>query len=129
MIGGFSSAVDLVQSQYGWSDRAVLDLPVCRLRQITANIEFRRKNERLHRNTITEWQTRTLASFIAATVDTQGKRNPLAEEADKIRLRVEDKKGKADSDVPMEVFLEQGSQVAENPAGSFERLARGFQGK
>lgn len=106
-------------------------MPVCTLRQKIANIEQRLKAERLSRNTITEWQTRTLAQFIAATVPVEkGKRNPLADEAAKISLRVEDKQGKADDDRSIEEVIEKGSQTASNKnlPGSYERLMAGFGG-
>lgn len=104
-----------------------MDLPVCRLRQIVANIDDRKKSERLYASTIAEWQTRTLAQFIAATVPLEkGQKNPLADEAAKIRLRLENDKGKADNDVPIEEIIEKGSQVAQNQPGSFERLMGGF---
>lgn len=101
-----------------------------RLRQITAVIEQRQKAQRLHRGALIEWQTKTLASFIAATVPVEkGKGgNPLAKAAEKVRLRLEDDEGVADNDVPMEVWLEEGSQTAENSEGSFEQLMRGFGG-
>jgi hypothetical protein len=103
-------------------------MPVCRFRQIVANIESRQKTRRLYDNTITEWQVRTLAQVIAATVPVEkGKKNSLADAAAKIRLRLEDDGGKAENDAPPEVFIEQGSQVAENAPGSYERLLAGFQ--
>lgn len=118
-----------MQSQYGWDDEQILDMAICRLRQVVANIEARLKASRLREQTIAEWQTKTLAQFIAATVATdKGKKNPLAEEAAKIRLRLEGDDGKADSDVPMEKYIEEGSQVAENVEGSYERLMQGFGG-
>lgn len=121
--------MDLVQSEYGWLDETVLDLAICRLRQIVAVVEERKKYERLHLQTIAEWQTRTTVQFIAATVPVEkGKKNPLADAADKVRLRLEDEKGESPSDVPIEEFIEKGSQVAENAPGSFERLMGGFGG-
>lgn len=108
----------------------MLDLPVCRLRQIVAVIGERQKHERLYNQTISEWQTRTTVQFIAATVPVdKGKKNPLADAADKVRLRMEDEKGQSPSDVPMEEFIEKGSPVAENQAGSFEALMGGFSRK
>lgn len=92
-----------------------------------ANIEARLKANRLHHGSIVEWQTRTLVQFISATVPVEkGKKNPLAAEADKVRLRLEDDEGQADNDAPPEVFVEQGSQIAENAPGSFEKLMGGF---
>ncbi len=105
-------------------------MPICTLRQKIAVIEDRRKQERLYTKTIAEWQTRTLAQFIAATVPMEkGKPNKLAEAAEKIRLRLEDDDGQADDDTPLEVFIEEGSKVAENSAGSYERLMGGFGGR
>lgn len=106
----------------------MLDLPVCRLRQIVAVIQERQKFERLHLQTIAEWQTRTTVQFIAATVPIdKGKRNPLADAADKVRLRLEeDDKPESPSDVPIEEFIEHGSPFAQNAPGSFERLMKGF---
>lgn len=118
-----------MQSEYNWTDDVVLDLPVCRLRQIIANIEARKKATRQHHTTITEWQTRTLAQFIAATIPVEkGKKNPVADAAAKLSLRIEDETGNSDDDTPMEKYLEEGSQTADNGTGSFERLTAGFGG-
>lgn len=105
-------------------------MPICLLRQKIANIELRLKEQRLYRQTIAEWQTRTLAQFIAATIPMtkKGQKNPLADEAAKVSLNMEDDKGKSDKDVPMETYIEKGSQVAQNVPGSFERLVAGFGG-
>jgi hypothetical protein len=122
----------VVQAQYGWTDEQVLDIPICRLRQIAATVEARLKSERLYHQTITEWQTRTLAQFIAATVqmEKKGQKNPLMAEASKIRLRLEgdDDESLSGDDVPPEVYIEQGSQVAQNDNGSYERLRSAFAG-
>lgn len=121
--------MDLIQSEYGLVHDDVLEMPVCTLRQKIANIEDRLKYDRLHTQTIAEWQTRTIAQFIAASVPLEkGQKNPLIPAADKIRLRMEDESGESPSDVPPEVFIEKGSQVAENAPGSFERLMGGFGG-
>lgn len=105
------------------------------MRQQVANIELRRKAERLRQQTIAEWQTRTLATFIAATVpmEKKGQKNPLLDEAQKVRLRMdgdEEEDRRSSADVPPEVFIEQGSQVAQdrNGNGSYERLRRAFGG-
>lgn len=104
-------------------------MPICTLRQKVAVIEDRKKYERLHLQKIAEWQTRTTVQFIAATVPVdKGKRNPLADAADKVRLRMEDEKGKSPSDLPLAEIIEKGSPTAENAPGSFERLMGGFGG-
>ena len=87
-MGGFSRALDLLASEYGWHDTEILSLPVCRLRQITGAIVERRLEEVRARASFIEWQTRTLAGYIAATIPTGGKKNPLLDSAGKIRLRV-----------------------------------------
>lgn len=112
-----------MQAEYGWDNEYVLELPVCRLRQILANIENRQKALRLHNTTIAEWQTKTLAQFIAASVGSKD----LQKDAAKLRLRMEDDEGNSD-DTPMEKFIEEGSQVAKNAPGSYEYLRRGFGG-
>lgn len=126
MVGGYSRLFDLIQSQYNWTDEEVLNLHLCRALQIMEVIERRKKDERLHNQTITEWQTRSLAVFIAASSMSPSKK--LIAEAQKLSLDLEDSKGKSDKHTPPEVFVEQGSQVALNAPGSYERLVAGFGG-
>jgi hypothetical protein len=103
------------------------------MRQIVKDIESRQKAQRLRRELVVEWQTKTLASFIANTVQVKGS-NPLLKAVDKVRLV--DKKelegmtqqsGPKPEDDP-EIYVEQGSQIAEsrNKPGSFEALLQGF---
>lgn len=95
-------------------------------------IEDRKSQQRKYNETIAEWQTRTLAQFIAATVPQQkkGQKNPLAEEAAKIRLEFKgdksSRKSSSDDERSLEDIIENGSKVAENAPGSYERLMRGF---
>lgn len=62
---GFSTAYDLVASEYGWSDKKIGNLPVARLRQIVANIQVRnyvrQRQERLDKS----WMTRNITAYIA----------------------------------------------------------------
>lgn len=118
-----------MQSEYGWRDEEVMETAVCRLRQIVANIESRQKGERQYQQTITEWQTKTLAAFIAASVpmEKKGQKNPLLDEAMRISLTFEGDEALV-KDVPPEVYVEQGSQVAQNKNGSYERLKAVFGG-
>lgn len=123
----------MIQAEYGWRDEEVLDLPVCRLRQIAANIEFRIKANRDSKNSIVEWQTQTLATFIASTIqmERKGQKNPVLEAALKIRLDTGEKGGQRGSadDTPIEDIIENGSRTAENSAGSYEKLMAGFSGR
>jgi hypothetical protein len=91
----------------------------------------------IRRDIVTEWQTKTLANFSAATVQVpKGKSNPLARAVDAITLvSHEDLKSIGASRMPEAtnpkafdpaVFVEQGSQVAKNPVASFERIAQGL---
>ena len=76
-----------------------------------------------------EWQTKALAKFIAGTVPIdKGKKNPLSEAADQLRLSFHGDAEDDSDDVPMEQYIEHGSAKAENPAGSFEALMKGFSG-
>lgn len=100
-----------------------------------AVVEERKRQERRYSEQIAEWQTRTLAQFIAATVpgDGKSKKNPLAEEAAKIRLdwgsgSKSESGGSSEDDLAD--IIENGSKVAmeRNQRGSYERLMRGFRG-
>lgn len=115
-----------------------MDLPVCRMRQIVKSIEQRTKLQKARDDMVVEWQTKTLANFIANTVKVpKGKQNPLVKAVESIRLV--DMKELEDGTIPYTpeqidpaddpaVYVEQGSQVAEqrNSPGSFERLLNGF---
>lgn len=72
----------------------------------------RQNQEAEYKNLLLVWQTRTLASFIAATVPVeQGKRNPLLEAAAEISLGP---------------TAEKEPQEPTNKPGSYERLTAGF---
>ncbi len=129
-----SAVVDLIQSEYGWSDERVLELPVCRLRQIARSIEDRLKAVSREHRDVVDLQTRAVVTFIAGTVRVEkGKRNHLLEQANKFKLFADsaDPSGvqSTDSVDRPEVFVEQGSQVADNRPGSFEALMQGFRVK
>lgn len=84
MLGGYSIAFDLVQSEYGWTDEYILDnLTLRRLRQVTAAIQRRKYFEERERKATLAWQTRILASFTAAGYMTDGE-NPAIEAAQDI---------------------------------------------
>lgn len=108
-----------MSSSYGWTDEVILDLPLRRFRQVLVAIVERKHYEAVAERQLLAWQTRTIASFIAATVEVEkGKSNPLLAEAAKINL---DDPGEQVADSPQEV---------ENGNGSFERamllMGRGF---
>lgn len=135
MLGGFSSAIDKIVSEYGgYSYDSVLDEPVRRIRLMVANIDVRVRARQKREEDIIDAQTRMLAQFIAATVKVpKGKKNTLMEDAKNLTLfkkqensdpdnRAEDVTGANNP----EVFVEQGSQTASNKEGSFEALTRGL---
>lgn len=108
------------------------------MRQIVKSIEHRTKLTYLRSDMVVEWQTKTLANFIANTIKVPpGRTNQLVKAVDRIKL-VDIKE--VDGSIPYtpeqvtqqaddpEVFVEQGSQVAEerNGVGSYEKLMRGF---
>lgn len=105
---------------------------MCRLRQIARVIDSRHKALRAHQHALVEWQTKTTVHFIAATVPTdKGKKNPLLESADKVKLEFEgDENAPALDNRSLEEVIEQGSLTAldKNKPGSFERLTRGLTG-
>lgn len=118
----------MIASEYGWRREEILDTPVCTIRQHLANISARLKAVRIHDHKIAEWQTRTISQFVAATVPADSGGKQLAAQASKIHLRMENDKGVADDDRSIEQIIEEGSVLAENRAGSYERLASGFGG-
>ena len=111
MVGGFARQFDQISAEYGWSDEEILDLPLARLRQVSATIEFRRDVEDRMERVYLEWHTKTLAQFIAATVpmDKKGQKNPLVEAATALTL-----------------FPETIQKAKEPKVGSYEQLARLF---
>lgn len=72
LLGGFSRAFDLISSQYGWTDEAILDLTVGRTRQIIAAIGERMRNQDTVKRLYIEWQTKTLG-FIMSGLAWDGK--------------------------------------------------------
>jgi hypothetical protein len=133
LVGGYSRAFDQISAEYGWTDEMILDITVRRLRQILETIKERHRVRKLERDMVTEWQTKTLAGFIANTIPVpKGKSNKLAKEVDNIRLvNQEDLKraaGPQGQEADPEVFVEEGSQVAEerNSRGSWEAIHQGF---
>lgn len=102
-------------------------MPICTLRQKLAVLQHRQKQNRLHSQTIAEWQARTIAQFVASTVPANQGGKQIAAQAAKVKLRMEDESGAAEDDRPLEQVIEEGS-VAENRLGSYEALSAGFGG-
>jgi hypothetical protein len=74
-----------VSKEYGWSDDQILDLTVRRFRQIVAAIRRRLFLQRRDEISLMTWQTRQLASFVAAGYMTDGKHgNPALDAAQKL---------------------------------------------
>lgn len=89
----------------------------------------------LRTDIVTEWQTKTIASFIAGTVRMEkGQENPLLKAVEQIKLVNQDRTGRpenrqaASSEMSLEEIMEKGSPTAadQNGIGSFERALRGF---
>lgn len=106
----------MISTEYGWTDEQILDVPLCRLRQMTTAIAQRQYlADKSHRR-LMSWQTRTIAQFIAATVKVEkGKDSPIMDAANKISLDA--KEAQELLNAPVEI---------ENKPGSYERLVRGF---
>ena len=77
---------------------------------------------------LVEWETKTLAIFIAGTVQVdKGKSNPLLKAAEKIKLPMNFDDEESEEDAAAEdpdVFVEQGSQKVKARPGSFEAFER-----
>ena len=119
----------MVQSEYGWSDAVVLDITVARFRTMIDAIKERKLTQYKQRAQITEWQTRLLAQFIAATTGGEGK--SLQKEAAKVSLHLDGDDTEAGTDtgsIEDYDWVEHGSLTAlsRNRIGSAERLMGGF---
>lgn len=117
MVGGFSTAYDLVQSEYGWTDEQIGELPLVRLRQITAAIQRRKFLVNREENSRFSWMARNIAQFIAAGyMIGEGQENTALTQAGLLAL----------DDIERAVLNEavENTPAKENEAGSFERLMR-----
>ena len=148
LTGAYAAIFDLIAHEYGWTDEHILDLPLCRLRQVVDALRRRRVSEQLERIRLTEWETRVTCSFIAAQAGLwmdlkQGQANPMMNAALAISIMPEEK-------TPEEQALDEmrGEKVADrveddprfsmvmadpvkgveasNPAGSYEALLGGW---
>ena len=116
-MGGFSTAFDLISSEYGWSDEKILDLTLARMQQIVAAITVRKSQAIRDRKLEVSWHVRTLASFIAAgymTEDTAGLDAANSLTIDDIERQI------MESDLP--------EPPKEARSGSTETLMRAFGG-
>lgn len=120
-MGGFATAFDLVSSEYGWSDEQILDLPLIRLRQITAAISRRKYMRQREENTRVSWQTRALAQYIAGGYMVEGE-NTAVQSAS--QLAFDDIEAAALGDTRGKAQVQRGTKENEN--GSYEKLMRAF---
>lgn len=63
-----------------------MDVPLCRLRQIADTIRRRQEITRHERLQVAEWQTRSLASFVASTAGAWGDASELVRAAQELSL-------------------------------------------
>lgn len=78
---------DRVSSEYGWSDDQILDTPVRRLRQISAAIAERLDFKALVAESHVEWQTKVLASYVAAIAPSGKGAKKLLAHVDALSMR------------------------------------------
>lgn len=72
---------------YGWTDEEIHNLTLRRFRQITAAISRRKYLEEREQKSLLAWQTRTLASFIAAGYQVgEGEENPGLKAANELAI-------------------------------------------
>lgn len=140
-MGSFSRVFHKISSAYGWSDKRILNLTIRRMRQISAEIDQSAWLEKFHQRQLIAWQTRMICSWLVKlTPDmTPDMAKKLLEEAASISLdgnqgsRVvsppeESKITRRDFYDMSDDEIEQHLGVADNPAGSFEKLMGGFRG-
>lgn len=118
-MSGFSSAFDLISSEYGWPDTQILELTLARMQQIVAAITIRRSQTVRERKLELSWAVRTVASFIAAGYQVDGENTGLQAAGE---VTIDDIEKKImDSDLP--------EPPKEAKAGSTEALMRAFGGR
>lgn len=64
----------------------ILDLSLGRIRQISAAISQRLSTEQFRQRRLLNWQTKTIATYVAGAAMTDGKGNPLLDEALKLDI-------------------------------------------
>ena len=69
-MGGFSALIDVIQSEYGWSDETVLGLSLARLNQIRDAVFIRTQQEMYGRHNEIEWIAKHLATTIVNSTPT-----------------------------------------------------------
>lgn len=109
---------DLISSEYGWSDKKILNLPLPRFNQILAAIRTRMWLHKREQDSRFSWQTRVLAQYIAGGWMVEGE-NTAVGEAAKIAFD--------DIEAAM-LGITKEPTSSEPKAGSFERLM-GFIGQ
>lgn len=84
-MGGYAAAYDLVASEYGWTDEQIGELPLARLRQVTASIQMRKYHAYREENGRFSWLARNIASYIAGGYQIEkGKDNKAFDQAGKL---------------------------------------------
>lgn len=106
-----------MSTEYGWTDEQVGGLTVARLRQCVAAITERRVAEAYQARKRSEWEVRTICTFIASTVPTDGSESPLLDLAYEIGTPAEVREDQAPM-VP--------SRTKEPRPGSFEQASMLF---
>ena len=113
-MGGFSTAYDLVSSEYGWTDDTIGELPLGRFRQVTAAIQLRRYAQLREENSRFSWLARNVTGFIAAGFQIEkGKENTALKHA--ASLAMDDIESALLSEAPLVA-------PKENKSGSYERF-------
>ena len=115
-MGGFSSAFDLISSEYGWHDDQILDLTLARMQQIVSTISIRTQSASRERKLELSWAVRTLASFVAAGYQTEDNSEAMEAVSNISIDDIEQAIMKSDLPVP----------PPEVKAGSTEKLMRAF---
>lgn len=107
----------MVQSEYGWSDKKVLNLTLRRFRQVLAAINTRKYFEYRREIDALAWHLRVSSSYIAGGYMVSGDTNPAFDMAQKIAYdEIQIAQLEEAQNAPQEV------KAQEAPAGSFERI-------
>jgi hypothetical protein len=77
---------DLISAEYGWRDEEILEVPLCRLRQIADTIRRRQEQARNERLIVAEWQARSISSFVASAAGAWGDASELVRAAQELSI-------------------------------------------
>lgn len=127
MTGGFSRAIDLIQSEYNWRDSEILEIPICRVRQMIEIIQQRKTEELRFNARIAEWQAKNIVVGLSALSEHKEQGKAFNSLLKKMRLPLADEEEPTIIDNrSVEEVIEQGAIVDMDKLPSAEQIFAAF---